>query len=595
MTFQWYFAPSNGGQTSGLNDSGVSYFASDPVRSITKETLQDSIDALHPSHNKTIVKFDMFEITKDEIPGYNDLLKSFNNGIKHWKHHVEKKRFFKEGLDYLQKEKIPVLSIKDYQTIGLSKVVNKKTGGWYTLILSSGVTEKSSTEGGSYGIGKNAPFAASALRTVFYTTKNRADQIGFQGVAKIPTITNEKNEDTQGTGYFYHSKTREPIMTNEEIFSRYQRSDYGTDKYIIGFNDQENWQDRVIEEVISSYLIAIYRESLEVHVDNFIINKQTLPEAIKKVRKSNKDNLALQYYEVLKSSHSKKFEAKFKTETGELEKITLNLLLKDNFIKRVGMNRSTGMKIYDKGHFRIPIDFSGVLIVEGKSLNETLRKMEPPTHDAWDSNLFDGDKKYGRKLIKEINEWLHECVNSLLDTDSQKSLQIKGIEEVLPNFSDDPKTVTIDKGKKDKVVSLNPRKKRKKRRKLSGKSGEFGKGDPEEKRTGKDKGKFAKKPSQHEKVAGIARVHAYCTNPTDQIYSILFSTKNAGNVSFSIKAIGENSATEKVEIISAKIKEEHLKINENIVKEFYAEANSEYHLELELNTANRLALEVIQL
>src|SRR5690625_6093675 len=158
MTFQWYFAPSNGGQTSGLNDSGVSYFASDPVRSITKETLQDSIDALHPSHNKIIVKFDMFEITKYKIPGYNDLLKSFNNGFKHWKHHVETKRFFKEGLDYLQKEKIPVLSIKDYQTIGLSKVGNKKTGGWYTLILSSGVTEKSSTEGGSYGIGKNAPF-----------------------------------------------------------------------------------------------------------------------------------------------------------------------------------------------------------------------------------------------------------------------------------------------------------------------------------------------------------------------------------------------------------------------------------------------------
>src|SRR5690625_7906089 len=106
MTFQWYFAPSNGGQTSGLNDSGVSYFASDPVRSITKETLQDSIDALHPSHNKTIVKFDMFDITKDEIPGYNDIVKSFNKDLKHRKYHVNTKLYVKEGHAYLHIEQI---------------------------------------------------------------------------------------------------------------------------------------------------------------------------------------------------------------------------------------------------------------------------------------------------------------------------------------------------------------------------------------------------------------------------------------------------------------------------------------------------------
>lgn len=284
MTYKWYFAPSYGGQTSGLNDSGVSYFASDPIRSVAKETLQDSMDALHSGEKKTIVKFNTFHVTHDEIPDYKNLKDAFKKGVERWNHHNDTKKFFEHGLKMLNQDKIPVLAIQDYNTTGLSKVGNNKTGGWYTLVSSSGVTEKKSTDGGSYGIGKNAPFAASAIRTVLYCTKNRDEEIGFQGVAKIPTITNDNNEDTQGIGYYYNPLDRQPVKEHENILKTYQRTEYGTDKFILGFNDGKDWKERLIDEVINSYLIAIYKETLEVHINEFPINKSTLPEAIEIIK-----------------------------------------------------------------------------------------------------------------------------------------------------------------------------------------------------------------------------------------------------------------------------------------------------------------------
>src|SRR5699024_9102842 len=127
---------------------------------------------------------------------------------------------------------------------------------------------------------------------------------------------------------------RMPVQEINHILKPYRRREYGTDKFILGFNDNKNWEKRLIDEVISSYLIAIHRDELEVHVNDFIINKSTLAKAIEIIKEYNKNSLALQYYDVLYSSLSKKFEEKFETDINTKEPVTLHLLVKDGFKKR---------------------------------------------------------------------------------------------------------------------------------------------------------------------------------------------------------------------------------------------------------------------
>lgn len=598
MTHKWYFAPSYGGQTSGLNDSGVSYFKSDPIRSIAKETLQASIDAMHGDEEKVIVKFNEFDVSHNDIPDYENLRDSFKKGVKRWEHHQDTKEFFKQGLNMLERNNVPVLAIQDYRTTGLSKVGDNKTGGWYALISASGVTEKKPTDGGSYGIGKNAPFAASALRTVLYCTKNRNEEHGFQGVARIPTIENEKSGDTQGTGYFYNISNKQPITKNEDILKPYQRFEYGTDKFILGFNDRENWQERLVDEVIGSYLIAIHRGILEVHVNDLIINKSNLSEGIEMIEKHNKDSLALQYYEVLQSRFTITFEENFKTDRGTREPVTLKLLAKDGFKKRVGIHRKTGMKIYDKGYFHTPLDFSGILIVEGSRLNEILRMMEPPTHDKWDAKLFKQNQVYAEGLIQSLNKWMNKSAKRLLNNNAEKTLQIEGIENILPDFNNKKaKTKQIEKNNMGDHATAISFKKRKRtpRKTTSGKhkddipvKGQGGKS--EKKRKGRSSPTSNKGPSK----TGVTKVNVYCTNTHEQIYSIFFTTKDRGEVTFEVNPVGENGQTSLVEILEATIDGFKLPVSKNTVGPVNMESEVNAIIEMKINTSNRLALEVIQ-
>ena len=95
--------------------------------------------------------------------------------------------------------------ISDYNTKGLSgaKAEIREKSVWRALTHSNGVTQKDQGSGGSYGIGKNAPFACSSFRTIFYNSYAYDDQVrAFQGVARLVTHFDSNNESTQGVGFF---------------------------------------------------------------------------------------------------------------------------------------------------------------------------------------------------------------------------------------------------------------------------------------------------------------------------------------------------------------------------------------------------------
>ncbi|QUW20482.1 hypothetical protein JSQ81_11480 [Sporosarcina sp. Marseille-Q4063] len=606
MRAHWKFPSAGGGNISGLNETGITQFKSLPIQSVTKETLQDSLDAKATKDKPSIVKFSVLSVPRKDIPDIEGLTKIFNLGEQYWHHHEEAKDFFANGKKVLEDSNISIMAIQDYNTTGLSNIGGSKSGsnsgGWVALVRSTGITEKGPDASGSFGIGKHAPFAASQLQTVIYGTMNEEDEIGFQGVSKIASFRDFDGEITQGTGYFGYTETRDfiPITNSQFVPEPFKRSERGTDKFIIGLVEEKDWSIEVLTEAVSSFMLAILDEKLEVHIDDFILTKDTLAEAIKKIEKHDPNNLSIEFYQALTSSKSRKIEGTFKTDDDKDEIIELRLLASKGFKKRVVLYRGTGMKIYDRGHFRTPIEFAGVLTVKGERLNAVLRKMEPPTHDKWDPNLFKENTRYAKRLHKEINAWLNEQTRNLIDVSDIESVELKGLEKLLPDVTKkessivelEQKQIKLKTGKikRHKQRKVAPRKKG-----LDGGNDEDGIASPNNKPSGTETtgGGTDNKQIPNIPKARISRARAFCTDSVNGKYTIRFWPSSDGTRTFSIKSVGENNNRNDIDIMNAKFSTgESISLKDNLIGPINFTSKAMLDVHIQLKTQNKLALEV---
>ena len=602
MSAIWKFPSAGGGNISGFNENGITQFKSVPIQSVTKETLQDSLDARASNDQPAIVKFSVFDIPRSEFPDVEGLLNIFNMGKSFWSGHNQKEaeQFFSNGIKILQQDKIKIMAIQDYNTKGLSNIGGEyglNSGGWMALVRSTGITEKGPMSSGSFGIGKHAPFAASNLQTVFYGTVNEENKFGFQGVCKIASFLDDDGDLTQGTGYYGYptEKDFKPILNIEEVPVQFRRFKRGTDKFIVGFAEVENWQFEVLKEAISSFMIAISEGHLEVHIDDKILNSETLEKEIAYISEKEPDNILLQYYEALTHSNRKYIEESFITDEGNEEKIELYLIAREGFKKRIVLYRGTGMKIYDRGHFRTPVEFSGVLVVKGPRLNAILRKMEPPTHDKWDPNLFKENIPYAKRLLKKINEWLNKETRNLIDLSNVESIELKGFEKLLPDVTHKESAI-IELNQKSIKQKLNSVKKKKKKlpRTIKGL-----KGNDEDGIVSRSKKNQESKGSKREykgetRLARISRARAFCIDEKQGLYNIRFWPSSDGIRSFTIHYIGENNKKAELEVIDAiKLSTmENIAILKNEIGPLEFRKNELVEIQVSFNTRSKLALEV---
>ena len=136
---------------------------------------------------------------------------------------------------------------------------------------------KTKGSGGSYGIGKNAPFACSSFRTIFYNSYAYDDQVrAFQGVARLVTHFDSNNESTQGVGFFQNIDDKKPIFSKDtcllrDQFSR-QDNEFGTDVIIAGFKKTDTWAADIEKAILSNFFVAIINKKLVVKIDGQIID-----------------------------------------------------------------------------------------------------------------------------------------------------------------------------------------------------------------------------------------------------------------------------------------------------------------------------------
>src|SRR2546425_8036872 len=194
----WNFPSNNNGREDGLNDPGVETFRDNPLRSLSREIPQNSLDAPDKSGKPVEVHFELIDLPMDMFPGADQFTQILDACTKYWETNESARKFFRKALKLMGGDSLRVLKASDYNTTGLLGPVDVRTSDWFKLTKAVGSSDKAGGAGGSFGIGKHAPFACSDLRTVLYGTKDMTGTFAFQGVSKLVTHVNGKGESTQG-------------------------------------------------------------------------------------------------------------------------------------------------------------------------------------------------------------------------------------------------------------------------------------------------------------------------------------------------------------------------------------------------------------
>lgn len=425
----WSFPSNNNGDINGISNSGVETFQGTPLKSLARETCQNSLDAAKDGCTVEI-EFKPFVLETDEIPDIESLEKAFSASLDFWSLQSSKKAkdFFKNAIKVIDTGAVPFLRISDFNTTGLLGSNQEYNSPWCNLTKSSGNSDKAGTAGGSFGIGKFAPFACSDLRTVFYSTLDTDGISASQGISRITSFRRkEDNEITVGVGY-YGDKNNFPVHSQLKLDPNFTRgTQTGTDIFIAGFNRYStDWKNDIISSILDGFLYAVYSGSLIVRVDDVEVCKETLPSLIEEYKPNITEN-ADKYYAVLSSTETIWYVENFKN----FGKIRLGLIIESDMHRKVAMIRKTGMKIMDRGNISGVIPFAGVMLIEGDKINDFLRSIENPQHTKWEPERSE-KRGFAREFVRDLINYIKDCLEKLKQQDSSEEID-PSVGEYLPD------------------------------------------------------------------------------------------------------------------------------------------------------------------
>lgn len=459
----WDFPLLGTGSLSGSNDAAIAMFkGGDDMDGLAREICQNSLDARAANIDKNTpvkVQFKLFEVEREKHPMFADFQQALSGAINHWQDHPLKNdaitKFLANVQSTLEQPRIPVLLISDYNTIGLNGAApqdnakNRKVSYWDLLVNTEGISIKPDdrNSAGSYGIGKNAPFAYSGLSMVFYNTLAQDGGRAFEGVTHLVTTQKEfkgEMQPTQPSGkYLFLENTYKgrPILPTDNCslakLPEFQRQEVGTDVAVMGFKKDlySDWERSIAIAVVKNFILALQRGQLEVEVTSdrkhYLINKDQL-EQLLYTEFQQEPNLkhTRQIYETITMGdrHDRKV-----VEDGDL---SIYVRYDENYQASLSRFRSTGMLINShKG----PLPHYAVVIVANETtestLCNTLRAAEPPQHTEWKSSNIANDTKLRNKAksyIGRITTFMKEVLRSLDHIDESASIDA-GVGNYLAN------------------------------------------------------------------------------------------------------------------------------------------------------------------
>ena len=443
LNLKWHFPGLDNGEADGFNDPILQYFEGKYERFVAREAIQNSSDARFDNGVPLAVEFEYLQVDAKEIPGLNELKDRINACLSRSVKNDDQKavRFFDRALKILNQKLVPVLRIGDYNTKGLQGKDDDENGSWYKLVKAIGENRMSGAGGGSYGIGKGAPIAASLIHTVYYSTFNIDGEYIFQGRSRL--ITHEYKGDRKRGSGFFGTNGYESIRGEKNIPAEFLRKTTGTDIYVIGYEpDNENWKEEMIRSVLENFWMAIrdndlivkFKDGKEIAIDSNTLEKMIL---------NYLPDDTYQYY--LSVEKPTRDEEKALATLG-----TCHLWLRqDNELKdkrNVMMMRLPKMLVY-RQPFRIMNDgFAGVFTCIDPEGNKLLRDLEPPKHDTWDTDLPSSpqEKTKAKTAMREVMEWIKSVLKEMSNSDAGDPQEIPDLDQFLPLDDGEGKGMSYD-------------------------------------------------------------------------------------------------------------------------------------------------------
>lgn len=427
----WDFPLLGRGNEQGYTNSGIETFkGKELIENLAREICQNSLDAKDDHvDGPVIVSFTLREIDRNSHVVFSEYADCLHGCRENWLGRTDEHLgdFLSAAETMLESQKIPVLIASDYHTKGLEGVdaLESEESPWRALTHSDGTSvAKSEDSAGSYGIGKNAPFACTALSMVFYNTYAIDGGRAFQGSSRLATIK-KNGRKTQGVGHYLYiqdSASEEnnvdddwrPIKLDDgcSFLAEFEREEHGTDIIIVGFSETDHWVERMVRAIVANFFLAIYRGQLVVKVQDTVIDQTNLGTVIYQFKDAPTVD-AKRVYEW--------YQALTNPDNGEpiylsiLEENDVSLYIKTDseYHNQVASFRSSGMRIGIRG-VRSYQSFAAVLVIEKEALSRLLRKAEPVRHNKWDATLINKKDNELRKKVKSILDQLDNWLRTEL-------------------------------------------------------------------------------------------------------------------------------------------------------------------------------------
>ena len=483
----WRFPPTGGGQSDGYNNPGMAHFRGAPLASLARETIQNSLDARMSGEDSVQIEFELRKVLGKDALARLELGTIVDQCLATSHTDPKAEEELGRAKEILNKPQLTFLRIVDRHTTGL------QGENWNALIKWQGTSVKEMQgAGGSFGIGKYAPFVVSSLRTVFYWSRfehegKTVEQ--FQGKAVLMSHLDENDEETQGVG-FYGLVEGCKHLTYPDIPEEIQEVEgrainNGTSLWIAGFDDDAGWQKRIARSVIENFFCAIDDRQLSVLIEPdddmecqglMEINADTLDMWFDYLLPPGCDiedeNEALAeaqaFREILRTNPVSK--EKHDEDLGDCK---LWIAVGEHLPSRVALIRQTGMLITSQQaqlqRFPNTRPFGAVCRFDSEVGNELLRQMENPEHNQFKPDFLpESDRDRGRRALGRIVKWIREEIKTqVAPQTSNKSSVISELANFLPDIEPDDAFRPDENGddrepalKGDPIIRIKPRRKR---------------------------------------------------------------------------------------------------------------------------------------
>ena len=407
------FPELGGGAVQGLNDAGVENFEGAIDVFLARECGQNTVDATASTSEVAKLEFSKLLLPAEVIPALSELRQALNSCLSFWGEKAKERKFFEHAVEVASRTHVPVLKISDFGTTGLTGGDADYAGRWFALVKSQGVSNKDEVAGGSFGIGKSSPFAASSFRSVFYGTRLPSGEEALQGVVRLATHRNGDNKLTQGVGFIgdyvqARGNGDDPLFAAVRDRSRipagFRREQPGTDIWVIGYRSGDDWGEQLIKSILKDFWPAVHNGRIEFRVADQDINQAELSDLMARYAGSAEFD-ADKYYQAVQSTPVRR-------SLKSVGDCTLHLTTYgEDLPKRICMTRQSGMRIFDYQPRACRVPFSGLFSCTDRRGNELLRQLEPPRHDSWDPRRVEDES--GKKALSEIKAWIREEVKKL--------------------------------------------------------------------------------------------------------------------------------------------------------------------------------------